>query len=306
MRVNRCLIASAIAAIALAATAAAQEAAPSAPRILRVADFGGDGILSGEAVALQNLVTSYVMELKMFRVIDASGQELALKEVEIAVQLGASKDIAPLTADYVLSAKANKIGSVIVFTMDVTKVTSGEKKSVSDTFAAVNDLILAARRLTRSLFDKPQGVPSSAAAAPPATPAVPAASNQSPSLALLAGAWKGDKNVDRITLRTDGRGFAVLSSGVRMSVKATIEGATVVVIQDQPNSPDFYRPGLDLRSARIVAAAARPWRWVFALSADGASLEGVKESVFVNVSEKGAVSVDNGYVRDAVWKKLYR
>jgi hypothetical protein len=103
----------------------------------------------------------------------------------------------------------------------------------------------------------------------------------------------------------DGRGFAVLASGVRMAVKASIEGSAVIVSQDQPNSPDFYRPGLDLKSAKAVAASARPWRWVFSLSADGNSLDGVKESVFVTV-DKGAISLDNAYVRAASWTRLYR
>jgi hypothetical protein len=290
--------------LSLALGAQAQEAL----KILRIAAFGGDGILPGEAAALQSLVTSYVMELKMFRVIDESGQEVALREAETAVELGLSKDIAPLAADYVLSGRASKVGTLIVFTMDVTKVTSGEKKSVADTYASVNDLILAARRLTSSLFDRQgsaQGRAPYAAPAPqapsPSEPSLPA-----PSLNLISGTWRGDKNVDRVTILPDGRAFAVLASGVRMVLKASVEGSAVIIVQNQPNSPDFYRPGLDLKSAKIVADSARPWRWVFSLSADGGSLTGVKESVFVSVSDKGAVSVDNSYVRDAVWKKLYR
>jgi len=310
MRAKRRLSLTLLVALFLAASAAS--AAQEGPKILRVAGFGGDGILPGEAVALQNLVTSYVIELKLFRVIDESGQELALREAETAMQLGVSKELAPLAADYVLSGKASKIGSFIIFTMDVTRVTSGEKKSVADAFSTVNDLILAAHRLTGSLFDRQ---PNPQAAAPNPTPPAateqviaqpPADSNPSPSLALLSGTWKGDKNLDRVTILPDGRGFAILASGTRMAVKASIEGSTIVIVQNQPNSPDFYRPGLDPKSARKVSEAARPWRWVFTLAQDGSKLSGVKESVFVSVSEKGAVSIDNSYVRDAVWKKLYR
>jgi len=314
MRGKRTLLVLSIACLALTRppTAGAQEPM----RILRVSDFSGDGIEPGEAAALQNLVTSYVIDLKMFRVIDGVGQELALKEAETAVQLGLAKDIAPLSADYILSSKASRIGSLIVFTIDVTKVASGEKKSVADTFFSVNDLILASRRLTLALFEKRQDAPSVASA--PTSPATafpllsqstappPVAANPTPSLQLVSGTWKGDKNVDRVTILPDGRGFAVLASGVRMKVKASIEGSAVLIMQDQPNLSDFYRPGLDSKSARIVAAAARPWRWVFALSSDGISLNGVKESVFVNVNEKGAVALDNNYVRDAVWTRLFR
>jgi hypothetical protein len=273
--------------------------------VLRISGFGGDGLQPGEAVALQNLVTSYVIELKMFRVIDEGGQELALKEAETAVQLGFSKDVTPLVADYIMSAKAGKIGSLIVFTMDVTKVASGEKKSVADTFSSVNDIILAARRLTRKLFEKPLNS-AVGETSDPTVPAAAAPANPAPSFSLISGNWKGDKNVDRVTILPDGRGFAVLASGVRMELKVSIEGEAVVIVQNQPNSPDFYRPGLDLKSAKVVAAVARSWRWVFALSADGRSLSGVKESSFISVNEKGVVSIDNSYARDATWKRLYR
>lgn len=278
--------------------------AQEALKVLRIVDFGGSGLAQNESVALQNLITSYVIDLKAFRVTDSSGQELALREAETAVQLGQSKDFQPLVADYILSAQAERAGNLLVFKMDVTKVSTGEKRSVADSFSAVNDLILAARRLTLSLFNRQyEASPASAGAA---SAGAQTAMEAAPSLARVAGTWKGDKNIDRITLFPDGQGFAILDSGQRMILQATIEGSAVIVAQNQANSADFYRPSLDLKSARIVAAGARPWRWVFTLSADGGSLIGMKESVFVTVTEQGQVSLDNTYVRAAQWTRLYR
>jgi hypothetical protein len=277
--------------------------ASAAQRVLRIADVGGEGLPGSEASAVRNLITSYVVELKMFRVIDSKGQELALREAETAVQLGVARDIDPLVADYLLSAQIDPIGAQILFSMDVTKTVSGEKRIVSEAFASENDLLLSVRRLTRKLFERPDD----AQAAPGAANAQKAPEkNPAPSLSLISGTWKGDKNLDRVTIMPDGSGFAVLTSGRRMSIKTAIEGAAVVVAQNQPNSPDFYRPSLDIRSARIVAKGARPWQWTFSLSADGNTLSGVKESVFVTVSKKGEVSLDNNYVRDAVWTRLYQ
>jgi hypothetical protein len=273
-------------------------------QVLRIAECGGEGLQGGEAAAIQNLITSYVVELKMFRVIDAKGQELALREAETAVQLGVSKDLNPLVADFILSPRVDSIGSQFVFTMDVTRTSTGEKKSVSEGFFSENDLLLSVRRLTRKLFEK-QNEPAAPSSATTAAPTEAQAAYPAPSLSLVAGTWKGDKNLDRVTILPDGRGFAVLASGQRMSLKATIEGNSVIVAQNQPNSPDFYRPGLDYKSAKIVAQGARPWRWTFSLSVDGNALTGVKESVFVTVSKKGAVTLDNNYVRDAVWTRLY-
>jgi hypothetical protein len=298
--------------LALSPSAWAQDSASASSsgpaesaRVLRIAEFGGAGIQSGEASALQGLITSNVVALSMFRVIDSQGQELALQEAETAVQLGTAKEIAPLVADYILSAKVDRVGTFIVFTMGVTKASTGEERSVSDTFTSENDVLLSVRRLTRSLFEKQYPASSPVSAAQGRSAPRPSA-NPAPGLPLLSGTWKGDKNVDRVTLLPDGRGFAVLDSGVRMSLKAKIDGALVIIAQDQPNSPDFYRPSLNLKSARMVAQGARPWRWSFSLSSDGSSLIGVKESVFVTVNENGNVSLDNNYVRDAVWTRSYR
>ena len=307
MRCKRTLIVPGFAciALALASFAGAQEGS----RVLRVMDFTGDGLQSNEAAALQNLVTSYVIELKLFRVIDSSGQELALREAETAFQFGEAKVISPLVANYIPSGRADKVGRLIILSMDATKVASGEKKNVADSFTSVNDLILASRRLTRNLFERPEiaGADGSLGAAASPSPSAPAksADNPSPSLALVSGTWKGDKNIDRVTIFPDGRGFAILASGVRMALKATIDGQAILVTQNQPNSPDFYRPSLDLKSAKIVAKDARPWRWVFALSTDNGSLVGIKESVFVTI-DKGVLSLDNNYVRSAQWARLYR
>jgi hypothetical protein len=284
--------------------------AQETPKVLRIVDFGGLGLAQNESAALQDLVTSYIIELKTFRVTDSSGQELALKEAETAVQLGQSKDVQPLVADYILSAEAEKVGSLLVFKMDVTKASTGEKRSVADSFSSVNDLILASRRLTLTLFNRQDDASQAAPAAAPTpggsgVPASETVMTGAPSLALIAGTWRGDKNIDRVTLFLDGQGFAILDSGQRMALKATVQGSAVIVEQNQANSPDFYRPSLDLRSARIVAAGARPWRWVFALSADSKSLIGMKESVFVKVTEEGQVSLDNSYVRAAQWTRLY-
>ncbi len=141
----------------------------------------------------------------------------------------------------------------------------------------------------------------------PSVEALPEARyDPNPHLASVAGTWNGDKGIDSVSLRSDGRGFALLNSGARMLLRAVVSGSYVIVSQDQPNSPDFYRPDLDPRSASIVSAAARRWKWIFSLSEDGGVLSGVKESVFVKVDASGAVSIDNDYSREALWTRRPR
>jgi hypothetical protein len=298
-----------LAAILLALNLTPAAAAPQdAVRALRIGAVSGDALGAGEATALRGLISSYVIERGGFRVFDAEGRPLSLEEQQPGGAQDPSKASAPLAADYVLTADASRIGGRIAFSLEVSKTATGEKKSVAEAFTDLNDLILSSRRLTAALLDRAfgaQGGAASPASAQRGGASVPG-TDPSPRLAAIAGTWEGDKGIDSVSLRPDGRGFALLDSGARMLLKAAISGSFVIVAQDQPNSPDFYRPDLDPKSARIVSSAARPWKWVFSLSTDGSALTGYKESVFVKVDEKGAVSVDNDYSRDALWTRRSR
>jgi hypothetical protein len=284
-------------------------AAQDARRVLRIGEITGDALGPGEATALRGLLSSYAIERGGFTVIDSDGRQLSFDGTSVAGDRGSGATVPTPTADYLLAGNASRIASGIALTLDITKAATGEKRSVLEAFADLNDLVLSSRRVAASLFDKSFGAV--AGSPPPASAArTDAAASKdvdpNPRLSALAGTWNGDKGIGSVTLRPDGGGFALLESGARMLVKALVSGSFVVVVQDQPNSPDFYRPDLDLKSARIVSAAARRWKWVFSLSADGSSLRGFKESVFVKVDEKGAVSVDNDYSREALWTRRSR
>lgn len=299
-----------LALVFLAASVQGQAARP----IVRIKAFGGSALPPGELLALQNLVQSGVAELDDWRIIDDAGQELALREAETAAALGESRVAAPLTADFILSGSILEIQGVLVFSLDLTKVLNGEKRSVSETVAGGSEAVLAARRLVRILFGAQAPAapatlaPASGAAAGKTGPATPPADRDpAPNLAKVAGSWSGDKGIDRVSLFPDGRGVAILSSGASMRLKVTIEGSAVNVYQDQPNIPEFFRaPGIDLNQARQIASLARPARWIFSLTPGGDRLEGYKESVFVKAQAGSAPSVDNSYTRDAVWTRLSR
>lgn len=286
----------------------ASSASQDAVRVLKIGSVSGDALGAGEATALRGLISSYVIERGGFKVIDAEGRPLSLEEPKPADSQDPRGASSPLAADYVLTASASRVGGRIALSLEVAKAATGEKKSVAEAFTDLNDLILSSRRLTAALFDKAFGAGGGASASPSGQRSGASAleTDPSPRLAAIAGTWDGDKGIDSVSLRPDGRGFALLDSGARMLLKAAISGSFVVVAQDQPNSPDFYRPDLDPKSARIVSSAARPWKWVFSLSSDGSTLTGYKESVFVKVDEKGAVSVDNDYSRDALWTRRSR
>lgn len=291
--------------ILLGAMAAAEGPSESRKPLLEIGAFtGGEGTEPNEVEALRNLVTSYIVEFNTFRVIDS-------KEEHGSSEAGSAKK-GLSAADLSVGGSILKAGGLYVATLVSTELATGEKRSVSDAFSSINELILSSRRLTLVLFERREAAatePRIGAPSPEGLDGMAAGSGapaieEAPSLSLLAGSWVGDKGVERVTLFSDGRGVALLDSGTVMQLKATINGSIVSIAQDQANLPAFYRrPGIDFATAKAIAAKARPWLWSFTLSKDGRRLSGSKKSVFITVSSSGELTVDNGYVREAVWAR---
>jgi len=284
--------------------------------VLRISPFTSTGVGSSEASMLERLINSYIVELKTFRVIDAKGQELALTETETALSVGSSATMSiPLTADYIISGVLGKIDNLYIFTLENTKVSSGEKLSVSDTANSVSDIVLRARDLTRSLFGQVEPpktsnpIPSATTSITPTTGNFPSDGGEifkSPALSNLVGTWKGDKGLENIRLLPNGTGIAVLSGGGTMKVRISIKSDQIFIAQDQPNDVNMYKSAsVTFDVARQIAAQARPMRWIFTLSPDGLHLLGIKESISIS-SDGTTLKVDNNYQREAEWVRIKR
>jgi hypothetical protein len=284
--------------------------------ILRISPFSGNGVDSSEASMLERLINSYIVELKIFRVIDAKGQELALTETESALSLGSTTTASvPLTADFIISGMLGKIDNLYIFTLENTKISSGEKISVSDTASSVSDIVLRARNLTRSLFGKQEALSESnpvqttitaSTAISQSDPVDETAVFRSPSIRNLVGTWKGDKGLENVRLLPNGSGIAVLSGSGTMKVRVTIHDDVIIIVQDQPNDAAMYKSAsVTFDMARKIAAQARPMRWIFTLSPDGLQLAGTKESVSIS-GDGTKLMVDNSYQRAAAWVRISR
>ena len=293
--------------------------AQSRQAVIRIAPFSFSGISQSEAAMMERLVSSYVAELRRYRLIDSEGQDLALSETEAALSVGATvRSELPLSADFVLSGSLGRIGDLYALTLDMVKVSTGERLSVSDTAASMSDIVLRARGLTRSLFG--EAVDAEAPIAKPERDSEAATEGggerpserqaapmvQAPTLAELSGTWRGDKGLETVRVFANGSALAVLSGGGTLKLRISIAGATVVIDQDQPNAPAMYRSsswGYD--EAKRIAELARPMRWIMNLSADYAALIGTKETSAVSGSG-GSLVVDNDYVREASWTRIAR
>ncbi len=298
--------------IGVLSTASGQSRQP----VLRISPFTGSGVGSSEAAMIERLVNSYVVELKLFRVVDAKGQDMALIETESALSLGNTTTASlPLTADFIVSGMLGKIDELYVFTLENTKVSTGEKLTVSDTANSISDLVLRARNLTRSLFGKQETSSASTSTPSQATVSDALSANlaidgspvfKSPVLATISGTWKGDKGLENVRLLSNGTGIAVLSGGGTMKVRTSIEADQILIIQDQPNDVAMYKSAsVSFDVARKIAAQARPMRWIFTLNPDATRLSGIKESVSIS-GDATTLKVDNGYQRVATWTRISR
>ncbi|PKL26574.1 MAG: hypothetical protein CVV47_01175 [Spirochaetae bacterium HGW-Spirochaetae-3] len=298
----------------LASTVLAASFGQTRQAIVRIAPFSVSGVGTSEASMLERLVSSYVTELKTFRVVDDRGQEMALNETEAALAQGRTGAVpSMLTADFIIEGTVGKIGDVFAFTLGVTKVSNGEKLYVSDTAPSISDIVLRARALTRSLFDQ-DGAADEVAADPPVAGADNSGSGGSlssvavktPTPDDLIGTWRGDKGLETVRIFPNGTGLAILSGGGTLKIRVAIAGDAVQVSQDQPNDVAMYRAtSMSFEIAKRIAAEARPMRWLFALSSDGTTLFGKKESVSIS-GTGSSLEIDNGYVREASWVRISR
>jgi hypothetical protein len=276
---------------------------------VKLVGASAESIQESELDTLERIIASYVVEMDGFTVVDSSGARIAESEADLSLDPSPIAPVGsqtPAAPDFTLELKIQKTGKNFSFTLENANSATGEKKSASDTFPSVNDIVLKARSLTRRVFGRDDLSHSASGKF-----AVPAEGARFPeSLELLgieavAGVWKGDKGLDTVRVSKDGRASAILSSGVSMRLKLSVVAGRVIVEQDQPSLASFFAsPNFSGDAAREIASKARPMRWIFRISQDGGSLTGTKESVAVQRGSDGVLKIDNDYTREAVWTRI--
>jgi len=148
--------------------------------------------------------------------------------------------------------------------------------------------------------------------APPASaqlqvgPFLGSASGKSTTATLsdVTGRWMGDFGMGMIEIKGDGSAIAQLQGTDSMKLKVTIQGSTITIAQDEPNSPKLYSGNFPYSIASQITKIARPMSWEFRINERKDQLNGKKNSTYVSIERGEIIQADNAYSRDAVWTRI--
>lgn len=276
--------------LALSVAVSAQDARP----IVAVLPFETAGTSQEETRTIEGLVQSYVSELQDFRLISTADRDRVLSEQEVSAALGDSAKIGSLlSANFLLAGSIGAIGDDRVLTIEVIKVSSGEKKSASSVHRSMSELALATRGLVQKIFAVDQ------------TPVPEDQGATEIQAEEIVGSWRGDKGIELVKVFKGGKAIAVFSSGAQMELSYRIDGGTVHFTQASPNAIRFYHP-VPYAVAKELVAVAQPMEWIFALRAEGTVLRGVKISTAVRYAKDSVLEILPDASRDAEWTKPSR
>lgn len=258
------------------------------------ADDVGDNVYR----TVNDLVFSFIRELRTYRIIDMRADALPR-------DLGV-----PDGADYLfygsLTGAPDGIKLELVLKGGPYLVT----RKISRVYDNSNRILLESRMLVRDLFDQsvslPEPVPGDEASRLSAAGTVSGntrgdALEPVSSPDALAGSWRGEPGVEKVLILRGGRGVAVLSSGISISLELFVSSGNLEVRQKgSPNPRQF----IDLPDpvARQAAIAAPSLEWSFRTSGDRRKLVGTKKSVAIRHDGQNIISMES-VSADVVWQR---
>lgn len=283
--------------LACSTALAAQDTRP----VVAVLPFEAIGTDSEETRTIEKLVQSYISQLPEFRIVSQEDRDKVLSEKEFQTAFSdgiPSASLAGLlSAQYLLSGSVGVIGEERVLTLQVTKIKTGEKRSVSIVRKSMSELALGTRALVLEAFLKAEE-PSATATAGPSAEATLKEED-------IVGSWAGDKGIELVRVFRGGKAVAVLSSGVQMELRYTIEAGTVRFVQTSPNTPRFYHP-VPYSIALALVKEAEPMEWIFGLYDTKSVLRGQKKATAIVYEGDKIKTIVRGATRDAEWLRPTR
>lgn len=249
---------------------------------------------------VNDLVFSFIRELRTYRIVDLRSDTLP-SDLRV-----------PDGTDYIFYGTLTGVSDGIKLELTLKGGPFAITRLISRVYENSNRILLESRMLVRDLFDQsvalpdPAEVPSSGdgpgtTAGSSGQAAVPDASQlvSVRSLDSLAGSWRGEEGIEKVMLLRGGRGVAILTSGISISLELYLSSGDLVIRQKGLANP---RQFIELSDsvAKQAAVIAPPLEWRFLITADQKTLQGIKKTVNVKNDGKNILTME-GIVLETRW-----
>jgi len=274
--------------------------AQSLPSVAVFSLFSND-LKDNISMTVDDLVYSFIRELRTYRIVDMRSDSPPL---DFGVPDG---------TDYAFFGTMTSQPDGIKLELVLKGGPFGVTRLISRVYENSNRILLESRILVRDLFDQSIRLPD------PDEPVFVRNRQEKPivtdtstleekalvsvtNIDSLAGSWRGEDGIEKIMLLRGGRGVAVLSSGVSLSLEVIVSNGDLIVRQKGSSNPRQF-DNLPDPVAKQAVNVAPPLEWRFLISKDQKTLSGTKKTVIIKNDGKNILKMENderpvSWVRD--------
>ncbi len=228
------------------------------------------------AQTVDNLVFSFIKELKTYTIFDLRSQ---------SVPADFPNDPA---IDYIFFGALEEVPEGIKLELILKGRKDQVTRIISKVYDNINKILLDSRLLVFNLFDFSVPLEQLARSLPQTEQNTEF--GYIDTVDSLAGSWKGEQGLDRVMILRGGRGMAVFSSGVSVSLDLKIDNGYLLVTQKGSLQPRQFL-NLPDEIARQAVQKTNPPQWRFLVSSDKKILSGTKVDAQIQYNETAIISV---------------
>ena len=229
------------------------------------------------AQTVDNLVFSFIKELKAYAIFDLRNQ---------SVPADFPNDSA---IDYIFFGALEDVPEGIKLELILKGRKDQVTRIISKVYDNINKILLDSRLLVFNLFDFSVPLEQLARSLPQTEQNTEFGYIET--VDSLAGSWKGEPGLDRVMILRGGRGMAVFSSGVSVSLDLKIENGYLLVTQKGSLQPRQFL-NLPDEIARQAVQKTNPPQWRFLVSSDKKILSGTKVDAQIQYNETAIISIE--------------
>ena len=228
---------------------------------------------------VDNLVFSFIKELKTYTIFDVRAQPVPADfPVDISV-------------DYIFYGVLKEVPEGIKLELILQGKEDQVTRKISKVYENINKILLDSRLLVFNLFDFSVPLEQLARSMPQTEQSTEF--GYIDTVDSLAGSWKGEQGLDRVMILRGGRGMAVFSSGVSVSLELKIDNGYLLVTQKGNLQPRQFL-NLPDTIAQQAVQKINPPQWRFLVSADKKILSGTKVDAQIQYNDTAIIDIQYG------------